>query len=619
MRALPALIAILVSLLAVPALAGAAYPPQSPPAAYHGQVIPKNPDEKNQPASNEPIAGYAGPLLEFQIGSLNAGAAEPTIGVDKNGVSFVAGARFDGVLPGLGHSHLFRSTNGGTTWEELGARTQFGVDLANDLDPYVYTDPDYPVVFEVPLTGSGSVVNRSDDAGATWTTSYISSTGANDHQTVVTAKPPVKAPAIVPADERFPKIFYYCVNSVSHQACSRSVDGAQTFEPTLTPAWEADPACFSLGGQLSADSQGRIFLPTGRCHIPELAISEDGGDTWERVYPSTEVGAADSHTAVAVDRADNLYYTWFDNLHHRLWLSVSVDHGKTWSTPRMIAPPGVRETNFPAISAGDPGRIAITFPGTTAPSGDEDPEHPSAARCTKEDGGSSNCDPGRPWDTYVVVSTNALDANPTFVAAPASPNGDPIHRGDCAGRCAGMFDFLKIVTSPQDAGFWATAVDDCLVESGCADGRDAEGSVAQTKTMSFVVRQTGGPWLVGNGPGGTATPPAPGGPSAIAPLVDKVAPHIRGFKVRVGKRTKQRPQVAFSKLSEAATLRVVIKKGKKSLLVTRKFAPRGAGRVDFKKRLKTGRYVATIQAVDAAGNRSRIYTYRFRVTRLQLR
>ena len=30
----------------------------------------------------------------------------------------------------------------------------------------------------------------------------------------------------------------------------------------------------------------------------------------------------------------------------------------------MIAPPGVKEVNFPTITAGDAGHIALTFPGT---------------------------------------------------------------------------------------------------------------------------------------------------------------------------------------------------------------------------------------------------------------
>ncbi len=168
--------------------------------------------------------------------SFKGGLAEPTIGVDKNGLAVAAGGRFDSLIAGLAHSHVYRSKDGGMSWQELGARTEFAIDLPTDLDPYIYVDPDFNRIYEVPLTYSGAVINRSDDGGETWSTSYIAAAGKSDHQTVVAAKPPVKAPLIKPSDERYPKIFYYCVNSTSHQPCSRSTDGGDTFQPTLTPA-----------------------------------------------------------------------------------------------------------------------------------------------------------------------------------------------------------------------------------------------------------------------------------------------------------------------------------------------------------------------------------------------
>src|SRR5437773_1824642 len=125
-------------------------------------------------------------------------------------------------------------------------------------------------------------------------------------------------------------------------------------------------------------------------------------------------------------------------------LSVSPDHGATWSTPIMMAPPGVREVNFPTIAAGDPGRIVVLFPGS----------------------GSQNfSDPTRPWNIYVVMSVNALDANPTFTWTAANDAKDPVHRGDCGpGRCdaqdgGSMFDFLNIQVSPAGGGFCGTAAE----------------------------------------------------------------------------------------------------------------------------------------------------------------
>lgn len=47
--------------------------------------------------------------------------------------------------------------------------------------------------------------------------------------------------------------------------------------------------------------------------------------------------------------------TWYDDTWQLPCLSVSKDHGMTWGTPRMIAPPGVKATTFPSTDAGSPG------------------------------------------------------------------------------------------------------------------------------------------------------------------------------------------------------------------------------------------------------------------------
>jgi hypothetical protein len=217
-----------------------------------------------------------------------------------------------------------------------------------------------------------------------------------------------------------------------------------------------------------SDSQGRVFLPKGHCGFPWVAISEDGADTWRRVEINDYIGSADTHTAVAADAADNLYAAWFDPRDRLPYLATSTDHGSTWSTPLMIAPPGVHEVNFPAIAAGDRGRIAITFPGTTS---------------------RNTADGRRPWSSYVVVSTNALDADPLFVWTTANPAGDPIHRGDCGpGRCGGMFDFLDIVVSPADGSVWASATDTCT-------GDCVSGTGAPSAMDGVAIRQLRGPSL----------------------------------------------------------------------------------------------------------------------------
>lgn len=140
----------------------------------------------------------------------------------------------------------------------------------------------------------------------------------------------------------------------------------------------------------------------------------------------------------------------------------------------------MHEATFPTIVAGDRGRIAITFPGTTV-SDDEDLT--------------------RPWNSYVVVSTNALSSNPLFVSNIANKPGDPVHRGECPDRCGNMFDFLDIQMSPADGAVWATAVDTCTDKEKCNSERevgfDGDEDNASSDMRGIAIRQLSGPSLLG--------------------------------------------------------------------------------------------------------------------------
>ena len=546
--------------------AATAYPPTTPPnTGYHGQRFAAEP--KAEPPPNERI-GYPGPGFVLRTSTTSGWAAEPTIGVNRRGVAFVSGAGFDGTIPVVGHSHLYRQRSPGSPWERLdpGAVATFGFDPGNDLDPYVYVEPDTGRVYLAPLAGTGTYLNWSDDEGETWTSSFISALGVNDHQTVVATVPRPGAGAPQPSDPAFPKVLYYCVNAVYGTPCSRSGDGGRTFVPVGSAYYGTEtavPGCASgLMGQLSADGEGRIFLPSGHCGYPEVSVSEDNGLTWTSTFVSTKVTASDTHTAVTADRAGNLYYAWYDASFHHAFLATSTDHGRTWSQPLDVTPPDVHETNFPAIVAGDPGRVALTFPGTTVKDRD---------------------DSSRPWDAYVVASSDALDVNPTFETSIFNDPKDPIHRGDCDGRCGYLFDFVKIVVSPHDGGFWAAVGDDCVSQGdGCNASRDADKSGSDTE-VAQIAQEVEGPWMTGVGPVVA---------DRIAPVLSKVRVRRRGTRVVVSFRA-----------SEAATLRLTVRRHGKVVIRRRVAVLHGTNKV--KLRLSRGRHTLRLEALDAAGNRAR--------------
>ena len=448
----------------------------------------------------------------FQVQTVNVGrdSAEPTIGINEDGTAFYAAGAFDALPDGsprqAARTELLRSRDGGLSWQTIQPKVGPTTDPPTTLDPFVWVDEETGRVFNPELYALCTSMNYSDNEGESYQTNRLACGDyVNDHQTVFTGPPP---PNLKEQMGDYPNVLYYCFNRVADSNCGRSLDGGETFDPALGadggiayPGYdlEAGGLCGGLHGHGDTDSAGRVFIPKGHCGYPWVSISEDGAETWTRVKVSNEIGAAATHLAVATDDADNVYLTWWDPQEHLPYLAISRDHGKTWGTPLMIAPPGVREVNFPVIEAGDEGRIAVNFPGTTV--GDQD-------------------DDARPWNQYIVASTNALSDNPTFVSTTANPVDDPIHRGDCVQRCAGMFDFLDIQISPHDGDIWATATDTCTNDpddpeeaddetTNCvdnpddADGNGPNGAGVANDEEGLAIRQLSGPVLITDPPGGS--------------------------------------------------------------------------------------------------------------------
>ncbi len=425
----------------------------------------------------------------FKSGPVGRDAAEPTVGVDASGTAYYVAATFDGP-GGLARTELLRSGDEGGTWSKVTPPIVPGQSLPITLDPYVYVEEDSGRVFNLDLYVAGAYLSFSDDKGATWQSNPLVRTATvNDHQTLFAGPPPAGFNRALLTDPKFQEILYYCVNEVSRSACARSFDGGRTFTEGATPAYpgvepmEGGAFCGGLHGHVATDPGGRVFLPKGHCGKPYISVSNDAGTTWQRVKVSDTVDMPDNQSAVASDVAGNLYYVWYDSTYRLPFLATSTDHGLTWSKPLMIAPPGVREVQWPTVAAGADGRVAITFPGTTV---------------------ADQGDKTRPWDYYVVTTTNALAADPQFYSNIANPATDPVHRGDCPGRCGNMLDFLDVVVSPAaDSAVWATVVDTCTAKSACnttrAQGFDESDSSdgVSNDMKGLYVKQVSGPDLGG--------------------------------------------------------------------------------------------------------------------------
>ena len=469
--------------------AGSGAPRLSGPKEYHGTIFrdfncktpPCLPDKEPQNKKiNSPF-----PSLVLKQGPVGRDSAEPTIAVDKKGRAFYPAATFDAPGGALADTRLLKSTNDGTSWTDITPPVE---DLPVTLDPYVYIEEDSGRLFNLDLYAGSAFLQFSDDGGKTFETNPVASGDfVNDHQTMSAGPLTRQAQdlGLTTLDPDFPEALYYCFNRVADASCGRSLDGGQTFLKSGEPAYpgvepmEGGAFCGGLHGHVIADRQGRVFLPKGHCGRPYLSVSKDAGTTWERGRVSDRIDMPDNQSSVASDRAGNLYYVWYDSKHRLPWLAVSKDHGKSWGDPIMIAPPGVREVQWPTIAAGGKGNIAISFPGTNV---------------------KDQSDLTRPWDYHVVMSVNALTKNPTFVSNISNPPTDPVHRGDCPGRCGNMLDFLDVLVSPA-AGHpvWATVVDTCTTKDECntrpnAEGfSEATGDGVATDMRGLWVRQISGP------------------------------------------------------------------------------------------------------------------------------
>src|SRR3954468_5461347 len=477
-------------------------------AAYHGTFLKKDPAK----APSNHRVHYSGRKLVLAQSYIGRKAAEPTLGVGQTGAIYTVAADFD-ALPGNPPKNeprtlVEKSTDGGRTWHVTQPTVAGQNSMVVSTDPYIYVDPNVTQrdsrVFDIDLQGvNGAHLAFSDDGGKTWTQSLLSSAGVTDHQTLFTGVEP-KGVSIPLTDPSFQRVVYYCVNQIAYGACERSFDGGRTFIQGDQTGYEAfnpgylasfddshnDGICGSLHGHGVTDPAGRLFIPRGYCQMPMIAISDDAALTFHDVQVST-ISMSGQQASAAVDRNGNLYYVWQDGKYNLPYLAISRDHGEHWSTPVMLAPPGVHEVDFPSIDVGDPGKIAITFPGTTSTQGSKDKT--------------------RPWNSYVVVSTNALSANPLFLSNIANQKYDPVHRGDCNGRCGHMYDFLDVVSSPHDQGrVFAATVDTCTALLHCNSKRIAgendddivQYELGQTHgaaadMQGVVVREVSGPALRG--------------------------------------------------------------------------------------------------------------------------
>ena len=389
---------------------------------------------------------------------------EPTVGVTSRGTLFVTGYSPDT------DAHVYRSRDGGRTWQEV-AQTLVP---RLDVDPWLHVDPRTDRVFSAPLWRVCSHVLWSDDDGDTWSEAFPTGRRGGcghhgqDHQALVTGPPPAGL-----ATRGYPSVVYYSYTLYkpdeppapqTHGAyLARSLDGGVTWDdPVLVHPVNCQGG---LAGPPAVAPDGIVYYPKSGCPGVEVGVSRDGGATWTRsvVGDRQEPAAAAPDLArprplfpnpgASADAAGNAFVV-FTALDGRVALTRSTDRGASWSEPVPVAPPDVTATAFHAVVAGDAGRVAVAYLATT----DEK---------TGWGGNESHhADADTTWHLYVTFSPDATQPDPVFHTLRVTPPDDPVQvgcvwqGGGGSGACRNLRDYLSIVE--RDGRAYVAFADGCL-------------------------------------------------------------------------------------------------------------------------------------------------------------
>lgn len=339
-----------------------------------------------------------------------------------------------------------------------------------NLDPILATHSQTGTTLAGGDDGACGVMSLTSDDGATWIPT-LPCPVAPDHPTVGIG--PFASPA--PVDAVGAEAAYYCQQPILNAApdeCSYSHNGGLTWQPSSP---DTSRVCNSLFGHVKIGPNGVAYIPDANCsgNVGGLVTTDSGQTLGHYVIPGSKTPKDGFDPSVAVDANNRVYESWSANQpngdYHPV-ISWSDDQGSTWAPIVDLAnttSPALTAATFESAVAGDSGRAAVAYLGTTTPTNGADPFASGFVGI---------------WNLYISFT---YDGGATWQTVQATTNPVQIGEIDAGGTTTGgqrnLLDFMDASLTKDGrvvVGYADGCINSCNATSTWAQSQDAYATIA---------------------------------------------------------------------------------------------------------------------------------------------